>query len=69
MYMLQAGTHFSSFVFCTLCYIVHMVHHVMPLHFTHTCTKTHEHTPLLTNDFLIPEQYPLCEPAVRRRGG
>lgn len=37
--------------------------------YTHAQTHTHRHTPLLTNDFLIPEQYPLREPDVRRRGG
>lgn len=68
MYTLQARTHFSSLVFCQQCHMVNTVHpHIMSpftLHI-HTCTSTHGHTPLLTNDFLIPEQYPLCEPDVK----
>lgn len=34
-----------------------------------THTDTCGHIPLLTNDFLIPGPYPLCEADVRRRGG
>lgn len=59
-------------LFFARCHIVLTVHpHVMSLLllFTHTHMDTCGHILLLTNDFLIPGQYPLCEADVRRRRG